>query len=395
MGNMEPIEYLKKVHAIGKSEDSKIEVIFQMEQNLAEFDRIFFRKGTNLTEDSLLLFSVKNQLFTEINIETCIMTPFLLTSKRRYDAVEFYDEKLFCINRETLSIDVFFDSKKQRLFNKRTLSFAKKGWELKENFQFMIWKHATAGIIYRCLLGPLRDGRYMNFDIREKYFESRAETEQIIDKVFLLNLTMEDENDTPPDIIGVMSENNKSILCYHEDEQYFFEYNEFQEEPSKKLQVMYKDRILPGSLKQMHVYYPYDYFSQKEKNMLKSDARNRQLQTDLGTYVRNKYKEFLLCIDGKRLHKMYLLKEDGLQKNGVLWTMKGMDTGDNLSPTDLSVDEDTGNIFILFPDKIKGLKNSGREAAVFSDTQQNHSSGLTKEQEHKRKEELLGDGWSS
>lgn len=397
MKNMEPIGYLKKNQETRGLNGPKIELTFRMENNFSDFDRIFYLKGKQRNIGSLLLFSVKKQKFVEVNMEDMTLSTISLDTDKKYHEAELYDEKLFCINRETLSIDVFFDSKKQRLFNKRSFYFTKTELKLAENFQFIIWKHATAGVMYRCLLGPLNDGRYINFDLREKCFDSKASVEHLIERVFFVNLALDDERENLPKVLGVMDEGKLSIICYSEGEQSFFEYNEFSDNCSRQLNVVNGDRIKPGSLKRMYFYYPYDYFMQKERNQLKSDARDRNIrcQTDLGTYVRNKYKEILLCIEGKRLQKMYLMEEDELRSKGTFWTITGVDIGDYSTPIDLTVDEDDGEIYVMYRDGISCLKNSGRKAMIFNEQQRNRRAVVSSERQRKRKEEFLGTNWSS
>lgn len=353
-----------------------------IEGEFSDFDRVFYQQDNRSNLKSLLLFSAEKQVFMSLNLENKQLSALNIDAGKAYQQVEVYDKKIFCINRESLTMDVFFLSKKQQLYHKRSIRFANRELRLKEDFCLIVWKHHEAGVLYRCLLGPLEDGRYMNFDLPERYFDYKAETDQVIARVVFISLALEDEANNPRDVACALDEVKKSFICFDREAQNFFEYNGFSGDDSKPLRVLYgnndflgndskflevifKKRITQKKLRRMYFYYPYDFFTQKEKNQLQASARKIGQGSDLAAFVRNRYREVLLCMEGSPLLKMSLLEEMPLANMDTVWKINVVDVNDTCVPIDIAVNEDTGEIYCLCEQGIRILENSGRASGIF------------------------------
>lgn len=316
-------------------------------EEFSKFDRIFYQKDDGGSQDFLLAFSTKEQEFQRLDLGSKLMQPLDTNTGKRYHQVELYDSKLFCVNGETPSIDVFLSAGKQKFYHKRIIHFANKGLRLEEKFSLALWKHHEAGILYRCLLGPLADGRYMNFDLPEAYFDLRGDTQQTVAKVIFMNLSIDDESTGPQDIVYAFDEVGKSIVCFDRISGKFFECNVFSGRPSRILQVISREKVLPSDLKRMYFYYPYNYFSQKEKNQLKATIRKTKQGMDLDGLLQNRYREILLCMEDGFLLKMHLLDEMPLTDTGDLWKISEIDKEKAFTPVDIAINGCTGEIYCL------------------------------------------------
>lgn len=358
------------------------ETPFDIEGDFSDFDRVFYQRDNKNGRNSLLLFSVKRQEFLSLDLEDKRLSRLKLETEKEYQQVEAYDKKLFCVNRESLIMDVFFLAKRQQFYHKRSIRFTNKELRLREEFCLIVWKHHEAGVLYRCLLGPLEDGRYMNFDLPERYFDYKAETEQIVSRVVFVSLALEDETSNPREVVCALDEGKKSVICFDRETQNFFEYNGFSGDDSKPLRVLYGNEDLGGNdaiflevifkkrmshkkLRRMYFYYPYDYFTQKEKNQLQASARKSGQKTELAAFVRNRYREVLLCMEGSDLLKMSLLEEMPLANLDCVWKINVVDGNDTCVPVDIAVNEDTGEIYCLCEQGIRIRKNSGRKSGIY------------------------------
>ena len=75
---------------------------------LSDFDRIFFWPNGNGNEGAVLLFSKKKQEFICADPLNGNFQLIPINTERAYQQVELYDNKLFCVNRQSLVLDVFF-----------------------------------------------------------------------------------------------------------------------------------------------------------------------------------------------------------------------------------------------------------------------------------------------
>lgn len=327
--------------------------------DFSDYDRIFYQQGETDDQDSLLLFSVKKQLFTRLDLKSLKRQEVNIDTDASYAQVEIFDHKIFCISRNPLMLDVFFPSKKRQFYHRKTIYFANKELQLKEEVRLFVWKNEEVGEIYRFLVGPLKDGRYMNFDLSERYFDYKAEAEKVMAKVVFVSLTVDD--DEPQEVDCALDEGKKSILCFGKETDTFFEYNDFLGEDSKRLSVIYKEKVVLNKLKRMYFYYPYDFFSQKEKNQLKTAARNTHQKTRLDSFVRDRYREVLMCMERCSLLKMSLL--GGLTDLDA-WTISRVDENASYIPNDIAPNRRTGEIYCLCRNGIHIMENSGRKPDI-------------------------------
>ena len=327
----------------------------------SDFDRIFYQKDDINNQEILLLFSEKKQLFVNFNLENNQMSALNIKSENAYQQVEFYDNKLFCVNRELLTMDVFYASKKQQLFYKKTFCFANMNLRLKEDFCLIIWKHSEAGAQYRCLLGPIEDGRYMYFDLLERYFDFKSNIKQTIGRMIFIKLAVDLDKAPPCNIICAMDKVKKSIICFDEKEHNFFEYNDFCGLKSMQLQMHSIIDIAHKKLRKMYFYYPYDFFSTKVKNQLQAKAKNNGQRMDIEAFVRNSYKEILLCMEESPLLKIRL--DDTVTPKDVnyVWRVSAVDLNKKYVPTDIAINEYTGEIYCLCKNEINIMENSNRQ----------------------------------
>ncbi len=332
--------------------------------DFSDFDRIFFQDSEKDDHGSLLLFSQSKQIFMRLDLDTKIIAEMDIHGERQYQQVEVYDKKIFCIDRQNLVMDVFFLSRKQQLYHKRTFRFSKKELRLKEDFYLTVWEHNEAGMIYRCLLGPLEDGRYMNFDLLERYFDYKTNGEQTIDKVICINMAPDDREGGSEDIILALDEVRKSFICYDRNAQVFFENNDFGEGDSRFLEMMFKTWVTKNKIRRMYFYYPYDFFSQKEKNQLKAIARGVNQEMKLDAFVRDKYKEVLVCMEDGPLFKIKLMEDLFLKNNDKIWKIIRLDETNGYIPRDLTINGHTGEIYCLCGREIRVLPNSGSRPLI-------------------------------
>lgn len=335
-----------------------------IEGDFSDYDRVFFQQGDINNYDALWLFSEKNQMIMRMDLATKKMEKVDVLGERKYGQVEVYDKKIFCIDGKELIMDIFFLSKKQQSYHKRSFRFTKKELKLKENFCLTVWSHHERGIIYRCIMGPLEDGRYMSFDLSEKHFDTSGSEEQTLDKVICINMTPEEGKYTSDNIVWALDEENKSFMCYDREEEKFFEYNDFGGEDSREIEMMFRTLIKKNGIKRMHFYYPFDYFSQKEKNQLKAMARDINKKMDLNAFVRDKYKEVLLCTYGGALIKITPLEDLFLKNKGEIWKAIAMDQTGECKANDITVNKDTGEIYCLCRQKIRIFKGSGTKPQI-------------------------------
>ena len=335
-----------------------------IEGDFSDFDRIFYQYDEINNFHSLLLISTKKQLFKQLNLENKQILELNINAEKEYHQVEYYDKKLFCVNRELLTIDLFFSSKKQQLFHKQTICFANKELKLKENFSLVIWNHHELGVMYRCLLGPLEDGRFMNFDVLERYFEPKTNANIMIEKVFFVKLEIDDQKSNLGSITCAMDETEKSIICFNEKTGNFFEYNDFSGKKSRFIDVMNCEKAVRNKLKRMYFYYPYDFLLPQEKNRLRAAARHIHHETESENFVRNMYTEILLCMEECSLMKMSLVEAAVMAGHNSVWKITGIDMKCVNIPIDIAINEYTGEIYCLCRQGIFILENSGRKSKI-------------------------------
>lgn len=335
----------------------------------SDFDRIFYQRHDKDNSDSLILYSAKNETFINLDLEKKQMSTLNIDADKKYQQVEFFDNKFFCINRELLTIDVFFLTKKHQSYHKRTFYFTNKSLRLKKNYSLIVWEHHQAGVIYRCLLGPLEDGRYINFDLLERYFNYNANIEQVIGRPIFISLSLEGKNDVSSDIVCVFDDSKKSIIYYDNEKSIFFEYNDFTGENSGSLYVTNEKMIPNIRLRKMYLYYPYDFFSQIEKNKLKATERNSSTNNSLDTFVRNRYRELLLCAKDCSLLKLSIIQGISRVSMVPIWKISKVSENDTYIPIDITINEHTGEIYCLCKDQIQILKDSGEKPDVLQEEQ--------------------------
>lgn len=338
----------------------------RIKQNLSCYDRIFYWPNGNSGEGALLLFSKQMQRFECMNLDGQIK-PFHIEAGNEYQQVELYDNKLFCVNRKSLILEIFFPSKKKDFFHKRKIYLLNKDVALKENFCLTIWQHHEFGILYRCLLGPLEDGRYMNFDLPERYFCIESNEEQSIGKIFFISMEPENGKNIQQDIVYAFNEENKSIICFDKNTTTFFEYNDFAGKETVSLEVVFDTILRNKCVKRMYFYYPYDYFSQKQKNQLKASVKGMVLENDLNIFVRNRYKEVLLCVEGFGLIKMSLMETIPLEIVDRIWKLNVISESKSYAPVDITLNKNTGEIYCLCEQHIEIIPNSGTEPILMNE----------------------------
>ena len=316
--------------------------------DFSDFDRIYYNWDNKNNIDSLLIFSEKKQLFQSIDPQTAQISAFELSDKMAYREVELYDGKLFCISIDPVCITIFFNSKSKKFFHKKKIYFANKDKILRKDFKFLVWKQHEQGAEYRCLLGPVADGRYMNFDLSGRFFDTQSETDQIITHVFFVSLTLNDDINNDSEKLICMDEVNKSIICCSKTES-FFEYNGFKQEPSELLNMLFIQRFTFSKLKGMYCYCPYDFFPQKIKNKLKTIARNIKMEIDSETFLKKRYREILLCIADEYLLKVTSFSEYPLS-DFKYWRVDSVGNYKIFNPYDIAFNDRTGEIYCLCND---------------------------------------------
>lgn len=333
------------------------EEVMHIPGDFSQFSRVFCQSKNN--KNFLILFSEKEQMFQILDLQTNEISEWNMDGKEEYQQVEFYDGKLFCVNRKTLTLDIYFVFENQHFLQRRTIGFANKTLKLKESFCLLVWKHLVEGTTYRCLLGPLEDGRYMNFDLPERWFVMKPKNGQIVTHISLVNLMSDTDNDYA-DII-CMDEVEKSIICCSKKTETFFEYNGFSEKESARLFIIYIKKILYNKVQRMYCYYPYDFFLQKEKNRLKTKLRDSERDIgDKEAFIKSRYKEILLCIDGEGLYKIASYEEELLLKPDISWRCQQVCKCTS-SLKDIAVNGRTGEIYCLCSQGIMVLENTGRK----------------------------------
>ena len=343
------------------SENNKIiESGTDIEGEFSDFDRVFYQQDNISNQELLLLFSEKKQLFVNLNLKSHQISELDIKADKKYQQVEFYDDKLFCINRESLTMDIFFSSKKQMLYHKKIISFTNKELKLREHFRLVIWKQQESGILYRCLLGPLEDGRYMYFDLFERYFDNNSNISLQIGKVIFIRLAVDFDNNVPDNVICAVDTAMRSIICFDEREHNFFEYNNFSGTDSRYLEVITNGKIQKKKLRHMYFYYPYDFFTRKEKNQLQAAARNMGIESNLENFIRNRYKEVLLCMEGDSLLKIDLMDTAVSASIDTVWQVDYVNINRTYIPVDVAINENTGEIYCLCEQEIIVLENSNR-----------------------------------
>ncbi len=355
------IEYQKHANERDHGEKSLIENI---KGDFSEFDRIFYNWDNKNNMDSILLFSQKRQLFKSLDLQTKQISALELSDEDVFREVELYDGKFFCVSIDPVCITIFFDSKSKKFFHKKKIYIANKEKRLREDFRFLIWKQHEQGAVYRCLLGPVEDGRYMNFDLSERFFDAKSEVEQKIMRIFYVSLTLNDDVNYDSHEVICMDEVKKSIICCSKTED-FFEYNGFNQEPSQLLKILYIVTFEYSKLIRMYCYCPYEFFPQKIKNKLKKVARNIKMEMDLETFLKKRYREILLCIKDEYLLKLTSFSENPLS-DFEFWRVERIRNHNIFNPLDIVYNDRTGVIYCLCNDGIKILKDSGRNIDEFA-----------------------------
>jgi len=348
----------------GKDGGNKKAVI---EGDFSEFDRVFYQRDKKAGSDLLFLFSAKKQEFMRFDLGKEQAVPLRLPAEQNYQQVEMIDRKIFCVNRETLTMDVFFLSRKESQYHRRTICFTNNTAGLKEDFSLLVWENQAEGSSYHCLLGPLEDGRFMSFDLSKKQFDVTLGKSQVSVRVIFLKLSLEEQKDCPPDVLCTVDRAKKSVICYDRSEHGFFEYNGFLGEKSRLMNLMYKGNIENNAIKKMYFYYPYEYLPEKEQNQILAAARRINLKKDIDSFLRERYMEILLCMEKGPLHKLRSVEESYYIEKEFLWRISRIDTDEPWEPTDVAVNTSTGEIYYLLKDTIRALKNSGREMVKASE----------------------------
>lgn len=314
----------------------------------SDYDRIFYLGEERYEKPALLLFSRNRQEFLQIDIESRQNKVLELVLENECQEAEVYDNRLFCVNGEELTVEVLFSSKKKRMFNKRVFRITKKGIKLRENFQFLIWKQEEARGVYWCLLGPMLDGRYINFELREKWFTPDS-SDWYVDRMIFVSLALEKDRSVLPEIVCAMDEENKVLACFNEDSEDFFEYRDFCNRSSRPLNVIFRERMEGGKVRRMYFYYPYNYLTQERKNQLRTFYRGED-ESDL----RDRYKQIILCVDGVSLLKMRRSEVEKIgKKDTEWWNMESSIIGMPKIPIDVAFDAKTGRIYVMCPSGIQ------------------------------------------
>lgn len=355
--NNDKIEYIYKDY----KEWQKLVKDRQMEGEFSDYNRIFYQKDNRYNEGSLLLVSTKRQVFKRFNLENKQLIELDIDVRQECHQVEYYDKQLFCINRDTLSIDTYSETNKRKFVHRKTF-FVNQELNLQEDFRFLIWSHLEKKVLYRCLLGPLEDGRYMGFDLWKKYFDYRTDTEIPIENVFMVKIGIDSLNDKGDVFVGTMDESKQSIICYNERIKNFFEFNDFSGKESLFMDVMNRERVARFKLRSMQIYYAYDFLSDKSKKQLQAAIRKRKNVENLENFVRDMYTEVLLCTEEGLLMKMSLVEEAVLVDMGLVWKITAIESTGVDIPIDIAVNEQTGEIYCLCKQGIRILVNSGRDA---------------------------------
>lgn len=328
-------------------------------EDFVDFNRIFYLEGNPHMEESLLLFSRARQQFMQMNSTKYSSTKYTPAVKCEidfggvYEEVEIYDDKLFCVCRKPLALDVFFSSKKRRFFHKRSFLFKDKDLEFKGQIRFIIWKHDEADMGYRCLLGPLKDGRFIHFTLGRKSFSNQEPKEQSIDRVFFVSLALDSEKENPPDIAAALKPDKNTVLCFDKEKKYFFEYGEFAGMNSMKLETLNCEKIRPEKLNRMYLHYPYDHYPKSVKMRIKKGVSPMcRPNTDVDKFARNRYKEILLCMEDKPLYAMHLANRDrSFDDKEFQWEIHDA-AGNQIIPIDITIDKASGRIYALCPNGI-------------------------------------------
>lgn len=351
-----------------------------IDDNFSDFDKVFYQWDEKRSTDLLLFVSTEKQLIGTLNLMDQHWSIMNLRAKSRYRNIEVYDRKIFCVDAETLAMDILFLTRKQQAYHKRRIIFANKGIKLKEEIQLIIWKHDDAGVKYRCLLGPLEDGRYMNFDLLERYFNGNLDTDVVIGNIVFIGLGYRDGNGGLDDVICTMDELRKSVICYNKRTKDFFEYNDFAGEKSRFLDTMQTIYTRSSHIKRIYSFCPYVFFPKNKKNQLQASAKNVGKKANLETFVRNLYREVWICTVEGLLLKLILLPE-AVMANNNLWKFTTVDTGEAIV-TDIAINDRTGKIYCLCEKEIK----------IFERQEQDSEIMLTVEM---RKKQLLSDFFPS
>lgn len=206
----------------------------------------------------------------------------------------------------------------------------------------------------------------MSFDLLERYFNLEANSEQVIAKIFYISMEMENNEDVPQDIVYAFNEGNKSIICYNENKFTFYEYNDFAGKETVLLQVIINGMLEGKKVKRMYIHYPYEYLPQKDKNKLKTSVKSIAPWVDINTFVKNRYKEVILCMEGDSLIKMKLLEDIPLSMPDQIWILNKMNC-DGYIPVDIAINTKTGQIYCLCKQDIMVLPDSGREWTIINE----------------------------
>lgn len=191
----------------------------------------------------------------------------------------------------------------------------------------------------------------MNFDLLERYFSGKADTDVVIGNVFFINLGYSGGNGSLDDVICTIDELRKSIICYHKRAHVFFENNDFAGEVSRILKTMETIDTRTLHVKRIYSYCPYDFFPQSRKNQLQASAKNIGQKTDLEAFVRKLYREVLICMREGYLLKLTVLQEAAMADDN-LWKFTKIDM-DGTIVSDIAVNDRTGIIYCLCKREIR------------------------------------------
>lgn len=352
-------DLLRKVDCIVHTPKGGVEVKPVKHGDFSDFNRIFYLAGNPNMEESLLLFSKIRQKFIQVNTtKNAFSIECTIDSGGVYEEAEIFDQKLFCVQKAPLTLDVFFSSKKKRFFHKRSFHFKDKDLEFKKQIQFIAWKHDDADVGYRCLLGPLKDGRFIHFTLGKKNFSNQEPLEQLIDRVFFVSLALDSEKETPPDIAASLKPDKNTILCFDKEKRYFFEYGEFAGIDSMKLEILNCDKIPAEKLNRMYLHYPYDHYTKSVKKRIKKNVSLAcPPNIDIDKFARNRYKEILLCMEDGPLYTMRLANRNrSFDAKEFQWEILVAATGNQILPVDIALDESSGKLYVLYQNWIYCLK---------------------------------------
>ncbi len=345
---MEAWEYIARKE---KFEDRAGEKRKDIIGDFTKYNRLFYMNESRYEDAALLFFSNEEQEFWKMDLRTGIFQKENINAGRKYQEVEWYDNKLFCVNGDDLVIEVFSSSKKRRFYNKRVFRIVNKEISLRKKYQFLIWKNREERGVYWCLLGPISDGRYINFELREKWF-TNEDSEWQIKQMFFLGIDLAHEQEKYSDIVCALNKIDNSIICFDRDTGHFFEYNGFSNKESKILKITNLEKLGCKRIERMYYYFPYIFIQdRKKRNEIKSIHRGKDEE-----YITNRYRKLFICVDKKELFEMSILTSNKVgDKQSEVWFVDAENRMiENMSGIiDIAFDTREGGLFILYEKRIK------------------------------------------